>query len=180
MMKLVTTMCENFAKETKLMREAMEAQSQDHKEFIVEMKNLVQSFYNDDEVTENDVTQIDTEQSQKENSTDTLRTVNENTENDLTFKVRDELKRLGFTNLNNNPTESNSLMSNVKEAIKFEFINKESGIKRDYKLTAQTKFDYFFDYLTSELRERDLLYVIDSTTTPNSKLNDETKEKQKF
>ena len=39
--------------------------------------------------------------------------------------------------------------------------NIKSAIKRDYKLTNNNKFDIFYNFLSSELRVIDLLYVID-------------------
>ena len=59
-------------------------------------------------------------------------------------------------------------------------IDLESGIKRNYKLTSTTKFEFFADYLTSELRVLDLLYVIDSKVKPGRDLDEYTREKHKY
>lgn len=47
----------------------------------------------------------------------------------------------------------------------FKTVAQTTNIQRDYKLTSKIKFDFFYDYLTSELRTLDLLYVIE----PNEK-----------
>lgn len=64
--------------------------------------------------------------------------------------------------------------------MKIVFIGKENGIKHDYKLTTQVKFEHFYEFLTSELRTTDLLYVIDTTVAPPETLNEKLKEKHKF
>ena len=66
-----------------------------------------------------------------------------------------------------------------KETIKVEVLNKDAGSRRDYKLTSQTKFKHFMNYLSSELRSNDLLYVIDAKAGKNLTLDEETREKHK-
>ena len=50
----------------------------------------------------------------------------------------------------------------------------ESRIKCNYELTSTTKFDFFADYLTLELRVMDVLYVIDSKVKPERELDEYT------
>ena len=45
--------------------------------------------------------------------------------------------------------------------------NSMSNTKREYRLTIKTDFEMFFDYLSSELRLMDLLYVIDDVRKRN-------------
>lgn len=59
-------------------------------------------------------------------------------------------------------------------------IGKDSNIKYDYKLTPQSKFDHFYEFLISELRMIELLYVIDSTVIQPDGLNEKLKEKHRF
>lgn len=67
----------------------------------------------------------------------------------------------------------------MKEAIKIEFIGKEST-KHDYKLEPRAKYEHFFEFLTSELRTKDLLYIIDKTVNAPEGISDILKEKHKF
>ena len=52
------------------------------------------------------------------------------------------------------------------------------SLKRDYKLTISMKYKYFIDLLRSEMREYDLLHVIDPKVTVNKEFSEEMKEKQ--
>ena len=58
--------------------------------------------------------------------------------------------------------------------------NSNLHIKRDYKLTKSSDFDYFFDYLRSELRSNNLLYVVDKDVKPLYDKNEKIKEIDKF
>lgn len=84
---------------------------------------------------------------------------------------------VNYSGINEN---SSSIANQVKEAIKIEFIGKDSGIKHDYKLNSQIKFEHFYEFLTSELRTSDLLHVIDTTVTPPEGLNEKIIEKHEF
>ncbi|XP_039311731.1 uncharacterized protein LOC120359165 isoform X2 [Solenopsis invicta] len=77
-------------------------------------------------------------------------------------------------------TSNESLASQIKETIKIEFLSKDSGTKRDYKLGQRVKFEHFYEFFSSELRTNDLLYVIDKTIKPPQNLNEQQMEKQKF
>ncbi|XP_012527595.1 uncharacterized protein LOC105831763 [Monomorium pharaonis] len=93
--------------------------------------------------------------------------------------VRKELLNLGV--LNGSNTITNMINERPRnETIKFEIVNRDSGIKRDYKLTERMKFEHFMDYFTSELRSHNLLYVIDSNVQLSKELTNELREKQKF
>ena len=52
------------------------------------------------------------------------------------------------------------------------------SLKRDYKLTISMKYEYFIDFLRSEMREYDLLHVIDLKATVNKEVSEEMKGKQ--
>ena len=67
----------------------------------------------------------------------------------------------------------------MSKKIRVEFIGKDSN-KREYKLTSQNKFEYFLDFLTSELRILDLLYIIDPNVTPYFTVDDATREKHTY
>ena len=58
--------------------------------------------------------------------------------------------------------------------------NSMSNTKREYRLTRKTDFEMFFDYLSSELRLMDLLYVIDDKVQPLCKRNDTSKKMDKY
>lgn len=73
-----------------------------------------------------------------------------------------------------------TIVNRVKESIKIELIGKDTSTKHDYKLESRVKFDNFYEFLTSELRTIDLLYVIDKTVNVPEGLNDTLKEKHKF
>ena len=47
-------------------------------------------------------------------------------------------------------------------------------------MTNTIKFEFFADYLTSELRVMNLLYVIDSKVKPECELDMYTREKHKY
>ena len=66
-----------------------------------------------------------------------------------------------------------------KETIKVVELNKDAGSRRDYKLTSQTKFEHFMDYLSSELRSNDLFYVIDAKAGKSLTLDEELREGHK-
>ena len=102
------------------------------------------------------------------------------TRDDIAKIFREELGKLNLEkSVNRN---DNNIASAAKDVIQFEVINKNVSTKRDYKLTTQTKFEHFYDYLTSELREIDLLYVISpaDSSDKNKRLDEDTKSKNKF
>ena len=55
-------------------------------------------------------------------------------------------------------------------------------MRREYKLTEQTKFEHFMDFLKSELRTLDLMYVIDSEseTEATADFDDAVRQKHRF
>ncbi|KAI4486296.1 hypothetical protein M0802_012379 [Mischocyttarus mexicanus] len=63
--------------------------------------------------------------------------------------------------------------------IRLEIVGKELA-RREYRLTSQTKFKHFMDFLKSELRSLDLLYVIDPKEKPSYAIGEATKQKHKF
>ena len=71
-------------------------------------------------------------------------------------------------------------MRELTGTFKSGYSGKGSVLKKDYKLTKQTKFEYFFDFFTSELIANDILHVIDETVKANDNLSESAKEKHKF
>ncbi|XP_046145358.1 uncharacterized protein LOC123988650 [Osmia bicornis bicornis] len=168
-MHSINSMRMNFEKETKLMRSQ-----------IREMGQTLASSQVIEEGNDEDLELPET--SENANQTEHLPNTSQLgniPRNDLTSILTDVIRNLGSSNLNSS-NQTNPVAKELKETIKLELISKDSGTKRDYKLTTQMKFEHFFDYFSSELREKDLLYVIDSSEMPNSKLDDVTKEKHKF
>ena len=53
------------------------------------------------------------------------------------------------------------------------------NLKCDYKLTKNSKFEHFYDYLASELRSNGLLHIADKNVTSNS-TDEKILEEQKF
>lgn len=78
-------------------------------------------------------------------------------------------------------------VDNLKELIKKELTKikdtndlSTNNSKSSYKLTSNIKFEEFYEYIISELRELDLLYVIDSSIDPDERLDENTLCKNKF
>lgn len=84
----------------------------------------------------------------------------------------------------NSPSRGNNsnenLANRIKETIKIELLSKDSGTKRDYKLSPKVKFEHFYEFFSSELRTNDLLHVIDATVKPPQNLNEQQREKQRY
>lgn len=55
-----------------------------------------------------------------------------------------------FDKINKNGSSNNvqtqGKLFNAKETVKLEIVNKGMGLKRDYKLTSNMKFEHFYDY----------------------------------
>ncbi|XP_046141956.1 uncharacterized protein LOC123987843 [Osmia bicornis bicornis] len=77
----------------------------------------------------------------------------------IALAVRKELEKL---NAKSTSGTTKSLADEFRDTIKFELVSKESGVKRDYKLTSHMKLEHIYDYFSSELRMHDLLYVVDT------------------
>ncbi|XP_026669095.1 uncharacterized protein LOC113464288, partial [Ceratina calcarata] len=96
--------------------------------------------------------------------------------------IQNEIKRVGInpnSNENTPKTSGSDVVKELSEKIRVELVGKDSN-KREYKLTSQTKFEHFMDFLTSELRILDLLYIINSDVKPNFTVDDATREKHVF
>ena len=96
--------------------------------------------------------------------------------------IRNELEQAenrSNNNTNQNRNPATSIAQELSQKIRVELVGKHSG-KREYKLTNQTKFEYFMDFLTSELRTLDLLYIVDPNEQPNFTVDDSTREKHTF
>lgn len=73
----------------------------------------------------------------------------------------------------------NSIL-NMSDQLKIEVNNKDSQVSRNYKLTLNTKFEMFEDYLKSELRIKKLHYVLDDTVTMNLTFDESKRSEDKF
>ncbi|KAJ8665548.1 hypothetical protein QAD02_007210 [Eretmocerus hayati] len=80
---------------------------------------------------------------------------------EISADVSGDLQLQLFSNLNNTLKEFNENLSKNSSG-KF-------NIKREYKLTKSTQFNIWFDHLTSELKSRDLLDVIDANIEPSKR-----------
>ena len=80
--------------------------------------------------------------------------------NDISNIVKDEIKKLNLSS-NNNDSISTDVTRQLRNTIRAEFNTKDPNMKRAYRLMEQTKFEHFMDFLKSELRTLDLMYVID-------------------
>lgn len=100
--------------------------------------------------------------------------------NQVSNLVQQEFKKLKVDRSVSESQNSDSLANKIKETLKVEIISKDGGMKRDYKLTPNTKFEHFYDLFTSELRAHELLYVIDPTSAPRRDLDTDIIEKHKF
>ena len=53
-----------------------------------------------------------------------------------------------------------------EDNIKILIASRNANLHRDYKLTANTKFEHFIDFFRSELRSLNLLHIIDESENP--------------
>ena len=99
--------------------------------------------------------------------------------NDISLIVQKEIKKL---NLDTNKSDSIStdVSRELRNTIRSELHTKDSNMRREYKLTVKTKYEHFMDFLKSELRTQDLLYVIDLSLNTTVDLDQTVKEKHKF
>ena len=162
---------ENERKETLFFRELMNNQSLKFNEAVSQLTERLREL-DYDEVNENDIIITSNKSSVAQG--------NELNREDISSIIRDELNKLNSEKSNN--LKQNCLNSVANDSIEFEVINKESGPRRDYKLTSQTKFDHFYDFLTSELRSNELLYVINDneSTSKTANYDENTKTRNKY
>lgn len=96
--------------------------------------------------------------------------------------IRNEMRQTGQisdTNVNRPSTSGTDVVKEISDKIRVELVGKDTN-KREYKLTHQTKYEHFMDFLTSELRILDLLYIINPNEKPNFTVDDATREKHTF
>ncbi|KAJ8666569.1 hypothetical protein QAD02_008231 [Eretmocerus hayati] len=91
---------------------------------------------------------------------------------EISADVSGDLQLQLFSNLNNTLKEFNE---NLSENSSGKF-----NIKREYKLTKTTQFNIWFDHLTSELKSRDLLNVIDANIEPSKRYTYREMSKRKL
>lgn len=65
-------------------------------------------------------------------------------------------------NKNKTNSEIKNSIKNFKKLknLKLEIINKGAGLKREYKLTSNIKYEQFYDYFSFELRSCELLHIV--------------------
>ena len=100
--------------------------------------------------------------------------------NDIKQIIADDVKKLDLSKINSSKDDSNkdeSIVKELKDVFKSSFLPHDSGSRRDYKLTSKLRFEHFMDYFTSELRAKDLLYVIDPSIKVNENFDEKTLEK---
>ena len=68
------------------------------------------------------------------------------------------------------------LVKKLREVVKFEMMDKNTGIRRDYKLKLSIPFKHFNEFFRSELKTRDLLYVVDEKVKAPEGISKELKE----
>ena len=95
------------------------------------------------------------------NSTAITPELNKVSLNDISNIVKDEIKKFNLSS-NNNNSISTDVTRQLRNTIRAEFNTKDRNMRREYKLTKQTKFEHFMDFQKSEFRTLDLMYVIDS------------------
>ncbi|KAI4478007.1 hypothetical protein M0802_014602 [Mischocyttarus mexicanus] len=96
--------------------------------------------------------------------------------------MKEVIKRNGGLKSNNNPTLAGSgsnVAHDMSEKTLVQLIRQEPA-RRQYTLTSQMRLDHFMDYLTSELRRLDLIYVIDPKEKTNHEIDEATKQKHKY
>lgn len=95
------------------------------------------------------------EENEQSSDTDT-----QNWRNEVSNMIKEQLTNFKQSEASKNAsTNLNSLASNVTKALKLEIVNKGGNMRREYKLNSNSKFKHFYDYFSSELRSRELLYV---------------------
>ena len=116
------------------------------------------------------------------NSTMVPESINISNRNDITLIIRDEIKKLGISTFSNKnvSNKDESIVSELKDVLKTGFSSRDTSSRRDYKLTNKMRFEHFMDFFTSELRTKDLLYVIDTKIKVNDNLDERTIESNKF
>lgn len=94
--------------------------------------------------------------------------------------VSQELKNRGLKEKPKQQPKFETLAEQIQQSIKIELVSNDNSIKRDYKLTKELKFDYFYGLLELELKSKDLLYVIDpksETTVTDMKTLEKNKNR---
>lgn len=165
---------EAFAKQTKIIEERCALVNS----YVTEMRAEHEEIINYYQESEN-VNREECEMSERDEETAPRDTSNELNEKVLQL-VKREIERLKIDDKTRERENPDSLTNKIKETLKFEIVSKDPGMRRDYKLTTNTKFEHFYDYFSSELRSRDLLYVIDSETAKNTNLDAAVVESHKY
>lgn len=76
------------------------------------------------------------------------------------FEIKDKSVENGKDdNLKLQNKDSKNFAKDIKESLKIGFMNKSGNIRREYKSDKETKFEFFYDYLSSELTSYELLHI---------------------
>ena len=94
------------------------------------------------------------------NSTVIAPELNKSNKDEVSNLIKKEIKKFDLES-SRNKSMSTDLSQTLRNAIRAEFTPKDSNVRREYKLTKQTKLEHFMNFLRSELSIADLLYVID-------------------
>ena len=109
------------------------------------------------------------------NSTAVEPEISKFSQNEISRIVQNEIEKL-----NKSDGTTVIVSQELRDTIRVELTTKEANIRRDYKLTTQTKYEYFLDFLKFELRMSDLLYVIEPSIETTVNLNTTLSNRHKF
>ncbi|XP_043285453.1 uncharacterized protein [Venturia canescens] len=163
---------EAFVTQTKIMEERNNETKRQLNEMREEYEKLLQYNYEWEEQRDEDTAQERVDESEPRGSGIDL-------SHKISKIVREEMGKVRGEKTQKAQNTDN-LANQVKETLKLEIINKNPGMKRDYKLTTNTKFEHFHDYFTSELRTLELLHIIEPENTVNANVDPGLIEKQKY
>ena len=113
------------------------------------------------------------------NSTAIIPESNNLSQNDISRIVQMEIKKLNLET-SKNDSISTEVSRDLRNTVRSELSTKDLNMRRDYKLTLKTKYEHFIDFLKSELRTLDLIYVMDPSMKATVDLDERIKDKHKF
>ena len=112
------------------------------------------------------------------NSTVIAPELNKSNKDEVSNLIQKEIKKIELES-SRNKRMSTDVSQTLRNAIRAEFTSKDSNVRREYKLTKQTKLEHFMDFLRSELSIADLLYVIDSGVKATVEYDDDVLKRHK-
>ena len=112
------------------------------------------------------------------NSTVIAPELNNSNKDEVSNLIQKEIKKFDLES-SRNKSVSTDVSQTLRNAIRAEFMSKDSNVRWEYKLTKQTKLEHFMDFLRSELSIADLLYVIDSDIKATVEYDDDVVKRHK-